>query len=102
MAHKCESGRGATRAPAGAEWIEGSNVRTDIRLGADDPDRLEAYVTELVALQPDAVVASGPTPVLALQRETCTVPIICTQVNEIQITRRRASLWLYFESTCDG
>jgi putative tryptophan/tyrosine transport system substrate-binding protein len=80
-----------------AGWIEGSNVRIDIRLSADDPDRLEAYTTELVALQPDAVVASGPTPVLALQRETRTVPIIFTQVNEVKITRQRASLWLYFE-----
>src|SRR5215472_11696391 len=41
-------------------WIEGSNVRIDTRLSADDPDRLNAYATELVGLQPDALVASGP------------------------------------------
>ena len=63
-------------------WIEGSNVRIDTRLSADDPDRLKVYAAELVALQPDALVASGPTPVLALQRETRTVPIIFTQVND--------------------
>jgi len=63
-------------------WIEGSNVRIDTRLSADDPDRLNAYATELVGLQPDALVASGPTPVLALQRQTSTVPIIFAQVND--------------------
>ena len=63
-------------------WIEGSNVRIDTRLSADDPDRLNAYATELVGLQPDALVASGPTPVLALQQQTSIVPIIFAQVND--------------------
>ena len=63
-------------------WIEGRNVRIDTRVTAADPDRLKAYAAELVALQPDALVASGPTPVLALQRETHTVPIVFAQVND--------------------
>jgi len=63
-------------------WSEGRNVRIDTRLTAGDPDRLKAYAAELVALEPDALVASGPTPVLALQRETRTVPIIFAQVND--------------------
>jgi len=63
-------------------WIEGSNVRIETRLSADDPSRLRAYAAELVGLQPDALVASGPTPVLALQRETRTLPIIFAQVND--------------------
>ena len=57
-------------------WTEGRNVRVETRLTAADPDRLKAYAAELVALQPDALVASGPTPVLALQQRTRTVPII--------------------------
>jgi len=63
-------------------WVEGSNVQIDTRLSADDPGRLKTYAAELVALRPDALVASGPTPVLALQRETHTVPIIFAQVND--------------------
>ena len=63
-------------------WIEGRNIRIDTRLSAADPDRLNAYAGELVALQPDALVASGPTTVLALQRETRTIPIIFAQVND--------------------
>jgi putative ABC transport system substrate-binding protein len=63
-------------------WTEGRNVRVETRLTAADPDRLKAYAAELVALQPDALVASGPTPVLALQQRTRTVPIIFAQVND--------------------
>src|SRR6516164_8058801 len=63
-------------------WSEGRNLRIDTRLTAADPNRLKTYAAELVALQPDALVASGPTPVLALQRETRTVPIIFAQVND--------------------
>src|SRR5262249_50776844 len=63
-------------------WIEGRNIRIDTRLSAADPDRLNAYAGELVALQPDALVASGPTTVLALARATRTIPIIFAQVND--------------------
>jgi putative tryptophan/tyrosine transport system substrate-binding protein len=63
-------------------WIEGRNLHIKTRLSADNPDRLKAYAGELAALQPDALVASGPTPVLALQREAPTVPLIFTQVND--------------------
>ena len=63
-------------------WRDGRNIRIDTRLTADDPDRLKAFAAELVGLQPDVLVASGPTPVLALQRETRTVPIIFAQVND--------------------
>jgi putative ABC transport system substrate-binding protein len=63
-------------------WFEGSNIRIETRLSADDPDRLKAYAGELAALQPHALVASGPTPVLVLQREAPTVPLIFAQVND--------------------
>jgi putative ABC transport system substrate-binding protein len=63
-------------------WIEGRNLRLETRLSGDDPDRLKASAAELATLQLDALVASGPTPVLALQRETRTVPIIFAQVND--------------------
>src|SRR5262249_14256026 len=63
-------------------WIEGRNVSIDTRLSATDPTRLKAQAAELIALQPDVLVASGPTPVLALQQETRAVPIIFAQVND--------------------
>jgi putative ABC transport system substrate-binding protein len=63
-------------------WIEGRNIHIEIRLSADDPDRLKADASELAALQPHALVASGPTPVLVLQREAPSVPLIFAQVND--------------------
>src|SRR6516165_4873900 len=42
-------------------WMEGQNVRIDFRFLGDEPNRLKAYAAELVALKPDALLASGPT-----------------------------------------
>ena len=43
-------------------WIDGRNVRIDLRWGATDPERIRSYAAELVALAPDVLVAGiGPT-----------------------------------------
>jgi len=34
-------------------WIDGRNVRIDLRWGATDPERIRSYAAELVALAPD-------------------------------------------------
>jgi putative tryptophan/tyrosine transport system substrate-binding protein len=61
-------------------WIEGGNVRTEIRWAADDADRYRRYSEELVALAPDVIVASGSASVVALQRATHSVPIVFANV----------------------
>jgi putative tryptophan/tyrosine transport system substrate-binding protein len=63
-------------------WMEGRNVRIDFRFLGDDPSRIKTYAAELVALKPDALLASGPTAVVALQQEASTIPIIFAQVND--------------------
>jgi putative ABC transport system substrate-binding protein len=63
-------------------WMEGHNLRIDARFPSDDPARMQTFAAELLALKPDALLASGPTPVLALQRVSRAVPIIFTQVND--------------------
>src|SRR5262249_27118221 len=40
-------------------WIEGGNMRTEIRWAADDPDRSRRYSEELVALAPDVILANS-------------------------------------------
>jgi putative ABC transport system substrate-binding protein len=40
-------------------WTEGRNVRIDYRWSAGDADRARRYAAELVALAPDAILASG-------------------------------------------
>ena len=40
-------------------WIDGRNVRIDVRWAAVDPERIRSYAAELVALAPDVIVATG-------------------------------------------
>jgi putative tryptophan/tyrosine transport system substrate-binding protein len=61
-------------------WTDGRNVRIDLRWGAGDAERSRNYVTELVALGPDVILASGDHPVMALQQATRTVPIVFAMV----------------------
>jgi putative ABC transport system substrate-binding protein len=61
-------------------WVEGKNVRIDYRFAANDPTLLNAYATELVALAPDALLASIPLAVTALQKRTRTIPVVFTLV----------------------
>ena len=57
-------------------WIEGRNLRIDLRFGEGDPARLRAYAGELVRLAPDVIFAGGNIAVRALQQETEVIPIV--------------------------
>ena len=57
-------------------WIEGRNVRIDIRWPAGDADRIRGYATELVALAPDAILATGSATLAPLLQATRTVPVV--------------------------
>src|SRR6516164_2612208 len=46
-----------TQALADLGWIDGRNVRMDLRWGRGDTNRMQALAQELVALQPDIVPA---------------------------------------------
>jgi putative ABC transport system substrate-binding protein len=57
-------------------WIEGRNVRIDVRWAAGTADRARIFAKELVSFQPDVIFAIT-TPVTAvLRRETRTIPIV--------------------------
>jgi putative tryptophan/tyrosine transport system substrate-binding protein len=57
-------------------WTDGDNVRIDVRWIAGDPERLQSHAAELVALDPEVVLASYTPGVLALQRTNRSVPIV--------------------------
>src|SRR5262249_23264571 len=40
-------------------WIEGRNVRFDLRFSDGDPDRMRAHADELVRLAPDVVAVTS-------------------------------------------
>jgi putative tryptophan/tyrosine transport system substrate-binding protein len=57
-------------------WIIGRNIRIDTRWTKGDVDDTRKYAAELVALAPDAIVATGNSTVGPLLQLTRTVPIV--------------------------
>jgi putative ABC transport system substrate-binding protein len=56
-------------------WIEGKNLLIEYR-DAQTPDRFSALAAELVALNPDLLIASTSPPAVALKSATTSIPII--------------------------
>jgi len=73
---------GFTQGLAELGWIEGRNLRTETRWGRGDVDRIRTLAKELVALQPDVIVAHGTPVTAALHRETQTIPIVFVTVSD--------------------
>jgi ABC-type uncharacterized transport system substrate-binding protein len=63
-------------------WATGRNVQIDIRWGENNEDLDRKYATELIALAPDVILASGSPSVAALQRATRSVPIVFVRVSD--------------------
>jgi len=63
-------------------WIEGRNLRLDVRFGAGDPDLYRAYAAELVSLKPDVIVTGGEAATKAVQRQTQAIPIVFNFVGD--------------------
>jgi putative tryptophan/tyrosine transport system substrate-binding protein len=63
-------------------WTDGHNVRMDLGWAGGDINRIRALAHELVALQPDIVVAGGTLTIAALQRETRTIQIVFAGVGD--------------------
>jgi ABC-type uncharacterized transport system substrate-binding protein len=63
-------------------WTNGANVRIDFRFGAGDAERNRRYASELVALAPDVIVATGSPVVEPLRQATRSVAIIFLQITD--------------------
>jgi putative ABC transport system substrate-binding protein len=63
-------------------WIDGDNVRIDYRWGASNVDRIRRAATELIAVKPDAILASSVLAVAPLQQATGTIPIVFLQIGD--------------------
>ena len=57
-------------------WIQGRNLRIDLRWGAGDLGLLETHARELVSLAPDVIVTDAGAATRAAQRATQTIPIV--------------------------
>ena len=61
-------------------WTDGRNVRIDIRWSAGSDAEMRKYATEMAALAPDVILASGTPSVAALRQATNTVPVVFVNV----------------------
>jgi putative ABC transport system substrate-binding protein len=66
-------------------WVEGRNLRTEVRFGAGEADRIRSFAKELVDLRPDTIVGHSTPVVVALQRQVDGV------VRELDIVHRQLS-----------
>jgi putative ABC transport system substrate-binding protein len=61
-------------------WSGGRNVRIDVRWGTNNLDHQRSNATELAALNPEIILASGTVSVAAIQHVARTVPIVFVRV----------------------
>src|SRR5215475_12424000 len=71
-----------TKALADLGWVDGRNVRMDLRWAGSYTNRMQALAQELVGLQPEIIVTNGTVATVALQRETRTIPIVFVNVGD--------------------
>src|SRR6266567_4167746 len=60
-------------------WIDGKNLIIEYR-HAESPDRLPTLAADLIALNPDLLIAAGPQPAVALKSATTSIPILFVAV----------------------
>ena len=63
-------------------WSEGSNVRIDTRFAHGNLDQTQAFAKELIALQPDVILAHSTPVAFTLQRESGAIPIVFVNVSD--------------------
>jgi putative ABC transport system substrate-binding protein len=71
-----------SNALAKSGWVEGQNLRTDIRWTNGNPELARSLAKELVAAQPDLIVATTTPATAAVQRETHAIPIVFAVVSD--------------------
>jgi len=71
-----------TQGLADLGWIDGRNLRLNVRWAAGNVDRMRVFAKELVDLQPDVILADSTPITAAFQRETRTIPIVLLEVSD--------------------
>ena len=63
-------------------WIDGKNVRIEVRWGAGNSDKFKVLAKELVGLRPDVILCQGTVATGLLLRETQTIPVVFVNVGD--------------------
>jgi putative ABC transport system substrate-binding protein len=73
-------------------WVNGRNIRIELRWAGGDPDRARFYAGELVGMKPDVLFVNHALVLPLLQRENRTIPIVFVQIADPVADRLVASL----------
>jgi len=63
-------------------WLDGGNVRFDIRFTEGNLDQMRGLTKETVAMQPDVIFVHTTPLVAAAQKETSTIPIVFVDASD--------------------
>jgi putative tryptophan/tyrosine transport system substrate-binding protein len=63
-------------------WVDGCNLRLDVRWSNLDPDRVRAQAKELVNLAPDVIVATNSLTLGPLAQATSAIPLVFVNVSD--------------------
>jgi putative ABC transport system substrate-binding protein len=63
-------------------WIEGRNLRIDVRWNAGDAALARIYAAQLIGLTPDVILAASTTNLTVVQQATSTIPVVFVQVSD--------------------
>ena len=78
--HPTPNFRAFLQALSEAGWVEGDNITIEWRFSEGSADALPRLMNELLAFQPEVIVASPTQPALVAKQATATIPIVFTQV----------------------
>jgi putative ABC transport system substrate-binding protein len=63
-------------------WVEGKNLRLEVRWNGGSAELARNFASELVALSPSAIMCASTANLLALKNATNTIPIVFLQVSD--------------------
>jgi putative ABC transport system substrate-binding protein len=63
-------------------WSEGRNLQIDFRGAAGDPERMQAFAREPVALKPHVILTRSTPVTAAVLKQTRAIPIVFTVVSD--------------------
>jgi putative ABC transport system substrate-binding protein len=73
---------GLTQGLSELGWIDGRNLRMDLRWAGDSVEQMQLFAKDLVGLQPDVIHTTSTPATAALQRATQTIPIVFAGISD--------------------
>jgi putative ABC transport system substrate-binding protein len=63
-------------------WLEGQNLRVDVRWSAGNAGLAQTYAEQLIGLMPDVILVASTTNLTAIRHATSTVPVVFVSVSD--------------------